>query len=101
MNVQIQAKPEFVDTVVASYNEQAQQAASNPGSLIYELNQDTSDSTRFVLYEKWANLDAFVAHETSSLTLAHFERVAPMLGDSRQLFVLSPLVSSQTARLTN
>ena len=93
--VQIQAKPRFVDSVIASYSEQARQAASNPGSLVYELNQNTDDSTRLVLYEKWANLDAFVTHETASFTLAHFERVASMLEASRQLFVLTPLATSK------
>ena len=95
--VQIQAKPGLVDRVIASYSEQARQAASNPGSLIYELNQDTDNSTRFVLYERWANLDAFIAHETASFTLSHFERVAPMLEASRQLYILSPLITSETA----
>ena len=96
--VQLQAKPGFVDAVVASYGEQARQAASNSGSIVYELNQDTDDSTRFVLYERWINLDAFIAHETADFTLEHFERVAPMLEDSRQLNVLSPLITSETTR---
>ena len=95
--VQIRAKPGFVGRVIASYSEQARQAASNPGSSIYELNQDTDNPTRFVLYERWANLDAFIAHETASFTLEHFERVAPMLEASRQLYVLSPLITSKTS----
>ena len=94
--VQLQAKPGFIDAVVASYGEQARQAASNSGSIVYELNQDTKDSTRFVLYERWTNLNAFIAHETAAFTIKHFERVAPMLEDSRQLSVLSPLITSET-----
>jgi len=98
--VQIQAKPGFVDSVIASYREQARQAASNPGSLVYELNQDTDNSTRFVLYERWANLNAFIVHETAPYTLEHFERVASMLEVFRQLSVLSPL-TFETAQSTN
>ena len=94
--VQLQAKSNFVDAVVASYGEQARQAANNPGSLVYELNQDTENPTRFVLYERWTNLNAFIAHETAAFTLEHFEKVAPMLEDSRQLDVLSPLITSET-----
>lgn len=94
--VQIQAKPGFVEQVIASYREQANRAVNNPGSIVYELNQDTDNSTRFVLYERWANLDAFIAHETAFFTLEHFERVAPMLEASRQLDVLSPLITSET-----
>ena len=93
--VQLQAKPEFIDAVVASYGEQARQAANNPGSIIYELYRDTDNSTRLVLYERWTNLDAFIAHERADFTLEHFERVAPMLEDSRQLNVLLPLISSE------
>lgn len=99
--VQIQAKPGFIDSVIASYSEQARQAISNPGSLVYELNQDTDESTKFVLYERWANLDAFIAHETASYTLEHFERVASMLEASRQLSILSPLITSETAQSTD
>lgn len=99
--VQIQAKPGFIDSVIASYSEQARQAARNPGSLVYELNQDTEESTKFVLYERWANLDAFIAHETASYTLEHFERVASMLEASRQLSILSPLITSETSQSTD
>ena len=94
--VQLQAKPEFIEPVVASYGEQARQAANNPGSIVYELYRAPKDLTGLVLYERWTNLDAFITHETAAFTLEHFERVAPMLEDSRQLNVLSPLISSQT-----
>lgn len=88
--VQLQAKPQFIEQVAASYAEQVRLSRGQRGNIAYDFNLDASNPTRFVLYERWTNLDAFIAHETASYTLKHFERVASMLEASRQLHILEP-----------
>lgn len=86
--VTLRAKPDTLDAVLASYRSQAEQAARNPGSRVYHVGQDVADPEAIILYEAWDDLDAFLAHERSAETLAHFARVGPWLGEERSLRIV-------------
>lgn len=86
--VRLRAKPEHLQGVLASYAGQARAAAANPGSLVYHVNQDAADPTALLLYEVWRDLPAFIAHETSEGTVAHFGRIAAWLEAERTLTVV-------------
>lgn len=86
--VRLRARPGVLDRVLASYAAQAEGAATNPGSLVYHVNQDPADRAALLLYEGWRNFGAFVAHETAGGTIAHFARTADWLTEERSLEVV-------------
>lgn len=93
--VRLRALPEHLGDVLDSYATQRAVASENRGSLVYQVSQVAGDPTALVLYEDWADLRAFVAHETSEATIAHFARVAPWLEDERSLTIAIPANSAK------
>lgn len=97
--VLLRAKPEHLQRLLASYAAQARAAAANAGNLVYHVNHDPADPAALLLYETWAHFAAFVAHETSDGTVAHFARVANWLEADRSLrVVIDALKSSGVTR---
>ncbi len=86
--VQIKAKPGEGKTVATAYGKVIEATLREPGCIAYDFNRDPSDPTRFVLYERWKNLDSLARHFEAPYTRELFGTVAPLYYGPRQLQVL-------------
>jgi autoinducer 2-degrading protein len=83
--------PDGIDAfIAATYTSARTSVATEPGCSAYDVFQYDEDPTRFVLYEEYADEDAFAAHKSS----AHYETwrdtVAPLMAEPRHGAHLHP-----------
>jgi autoinducer 2-degrading protein len=75
--VNFAVRPEHLDEFVAGIKTNARSAlADEPGCLRFEVNQQIDDPTRFVLYEEYADEDAFYRGHRTSPHYAAWRKVA-------------------------
>jgi len=55
---------------------------AEPGCLVYDLHQSTSDPTEFLFYERWSDAAALDAHSASTAPHRHVlrQQLGQMLG---------------------
>lgn len=82
------ARPGATDQLRALLDGMLAPSRAEPGNLRYDLWQDHSAPTRFVLDELYANHDAVAAHRASP----HFQNYVTAINDlaERVAFVLDP-----------
>jgi quinol monooxygenase YgiN len=60
--VHIKVKAGAGDRFEAAFAKARRETRKEKGNLAYELNRDTEDPSRYLLYEHWKNLSALSAH---------------------------------------
>ena len=59
----VHVKPEHIADFIAATQDNHLQSIQEPGNLRFDVIQQADDSTRFVLYEAYADAMAAVAHK--------------------------------------
>jgi quinol monooxygenase YgiN len=62
LKADIYPNPSKRTEALAAYQELIAEALSEPGCLLYDLVEDTNDSTVWHMFEKWASKDAWDQH---------------------------------------
>lgn len=83
VHVQVQVKTEYVDAFVAATLENARQSLREPGIARFDVAQDSSDPTRFVLVEVYETQDAPAEHKRTAHYATWRDTVADMMATPR------------------
>lgn len=84
VHVHVRVKPEFVDAFISATLENAQKSVQEPGIARFDVIQDTTDPTRFVLVEVYRTADAPAQHKATGHYLKWRETVEPMMAEPRK-----------------
>ena len=87
--VSIRIKPENVDRFMDGIAENARAARKEPGCRQFEVLVDAKDRTRVVLFEVYADEQAFEAHQATAHFKKYLAEAVPLLA-SRERQVLHP-----------
>ncbi|MBW1988813.1 MAG: antibiotic biosynthesis monooxygenase [Deltaproteobacteria bacterium] len=75
----IKAKPGKEGEMESALTAFVDKVAEEPGTLRYVVHKDLSDPTRFMVYESYADEDAFAAHSKSPHMAELFGKMAGLL----------------------
>jgi quinol monooxygenase YgiN len=78
------------DTVKSAFRQARSQTLNEPGCLVFELNEDSQDPGRFLVYERWgspADLEAHLRKDHTAELRALFHR---LIVDGPEFQVLLP-----------
>lgn len=81
--VHVWVKPEHVDDFIAASTENHQNSIKEAGNLRFDLVQDASDPTKFVIYEAYESDEAAAAHKETTHYLKWREAVADWMAKPR------------------
>jgi autoinducer 2-degrading protein len=84
VHVQVQVKPESVDSFKKATLTNAQSSLKEPGVARFDVVQQGDDPARFVLVEVYRNAAAAAAHKETPHYLIWRDTVAPMMALPRQ-----------------
>ena len=65
--------------------------ADEEGTLVYTLHQNQNDPTVFLFYEKYKDMDALVAHSSTSHFKALFKTIQPMLDGEPEIVMYNEI----------
>jgi len=82
--VYVQVKPECIADFVAVTKDNHLQSIQELGNLRFDVIQQADDSTRFVLYEAYADAVAAAAHKQTAHYLTWRDTVAGWMASPRQ-----------------
>ncbi len=84
------AKPDAADEVASLLAEMIPHALDEPGCHAYAINRSVDDPNVFLLYEQYADEEAFGAHrQTEAFERIILSKVVPLLdGREREIFTL-------------
>jgi (4S)-4-hydroxy-5-phosphonooxypentane-2,3-dione isomerase len=82
-HIQVRVKPEFVDAFIDASLENARNSVQEPGIARFDVLQDASDPTRFVLMEAYRSADAPAAHRETAHYLKWRDTVESMMAEPR------------------
>jgi (4S)-4-hydroxy-5-phosphonooxypentane-2,3-dione isomerase len=82
--VHVFVKPEFVEQFIEATEENHLQSTQEPGNLRFDILQDASDSSKFVLYEAYQSDHAVAAHKETLHYLKWRDTVAPWMSKPRE-----------------
>ncbi len=83
VHVQVQVKPEAVETFKAASLVNARKSIKEPGVARFDVMQQQDDPTRFVLVEAYRTPEAPAAHKATEHYAAWRDAVAPMMAEPR------------------
>lgn len=83
VHVHARVKPEFIDAFRQATIENARQSVHEPGIARFDVLQETSDPSRFVLVEVYRDGDASAAHKQTAHYQKWREAVEPMMAEPR------------------
>ncbi|TWT43337.1 putative quinol monooxygenase [Botrimarina hoheduenensis] len=89
MTVQFFVKPDCVEGFLAAMKEPLLETVKETGNRAYELSQNPLDETQFLLYEKWAHVEALNRH----LNQPYLAKLGAALGD---LLTVDPVINHYT-----
>lgn len=81
--VHVHVKPDAVTAFEAATEENARQSRLEPGVARFDVLQQRDDSTRFVLFEVYRDLEAAIAHKMTAHYLTWRDAVAPLMAEPR------------------
>ena len=84
VHVHVHVKPESVADFQRATLENARASLNEPGVARFDVLQDQSDPTRFVLIEAYKTSDAPLAHKATAHYAAWRDAVAEMMAEPRQ-----------------
>ena len=91
VHVHVQVKSADVDAFKAATIENASQSVNEPGVARFDVMQDASDPTRFILVEIYRTAEAPAAHKATPHYLKWREAVANMMASPRTSQTYSPV----------
>lgn len=83
VHVHARVKPECIDAFRQATIENARQSVQEPGIARFDVLQETSDPSRFVLVEVYRDGDAPAAHKQTAHYQKWREAVEPMMAEPR------------------
>ena len=99
VHVHVRVKPEFIEPFKEASVENARLSVQEPGIARFDVTQDRSDPTQFILVEVYRSQEAPAAHKET----AHYQKWRDTVADfmaeprsSRQFTNLFPLDESWT-----
>lgn len=81
--VHVHVKPEAVEAFVAACRNNHENSVREPGNRRFDVLQDPTDPTRFMLYEAYATAEDAAAHKTTAHYLEWRDIVADMMAEPR------------------
>jgi quinol monooxygenase YgiN len=84
VHVHVRVKPEFVDAFLQASLENARNSIQEPGIARFDVLQDTTDPSRFVLMEAYCSPDAPAAHRETAHYLKWRDTVEDMMSQPRE-----------------
>lgn len=82
--VHVRVKPDRVDDFIAAIQANHEASVTEPGNRRFDVLQDPSDPTRFVLYEAYASAGDAAKHKETAHYLAWRETVEEMMAEPRK-----------------
>jgi autoinducer 2-degrading protein len=82
--VHVQVKPERVDDFIAAIKANHEGSVAEPGNRRFDVLQDPSDTTKFILYEAYASADDAAKHKETAHYLAWRAAAEEMMAAPRQ-----------------
>lgn len=89
--VHVRVKPASVEAFVVATQANHEASIREPGNRRFDVLQDPSDATRFVLYEAYATPDAAAAHKLTAHYATWRDTVADMMAEPRRGEAMSGL----------
>jgi quinol monooxygenase YgiN len=83
VHVHVHIKPEFVERFRAATVENARQSLTEPGIARFDVLEQASDGTRFVLTEVYRTAGAAAAHKATTHYQVWRDAVAEMMAEPR------------------
>jgi quinol monooxygenase YgiN len=84
VQVQVQVKPEYVESFLAATLENARQSVQEAGVARFEILQHSDDPSRFVFIEGYRDAEAPLRHKETAHYQVWRDAVAPMMAQPRQ-----------------
>ena len=84
VHVHVVVKPESVDAFKSASVLNAQASLQEPGIFRFDLIQEETDPTRFVLVEIYRSSEAQLAHKETAHYAVWRDTVAPMMAEPRK-----------------
>jgi autoinducer 2-degrading protein len=82
--VHVRVKPETVDAFIEACRENHENSIREPGNRRFDILQDSTDTTRFILYEAYASAEHAAAHKATPHYLKWRNTVAGMMAEPRR-----------------
>jgi len=82
--VHVWVKPRHIDDFIKASTENHQNSIKEPGNLRFDLVQDASDPSKFVIYEAYESDETAAAHKETSHYLKWKETVADWMAQPRK-----------------
>ncbi|MFP4058996.1 MAG: antibiotic biosynthesis monooxygenase [Bacteroidota bacterium] len=82
--VYVFVKPENIDDFIKETRLNHLESVQEPGNLRFDILQDETDSSKFLLYEAYENAEAASRHKSTPHYLAWREKVAPWMAKPRK-----------------
>ena len=82
--IHVNVKPENREDFIAATLENARNSIREPGNLRFDVNQQSDDPNRFVLYEVYRDEDGMKAHKETSHYATWRDAVAPWMAEPRR-----------------
>lgn len=86
LQVEIQIKPENVDSFMPKVLENAAAARKEPGCLAFDVNVDPADRTKVMLYEVYKSEAAFQEHQKGEAFKKYLAEAVPLLASRERRF---------------
>jgi autoinducer 2-degrading protein len=82
--VHVHVKPESVQAFIAATLANHEASVREPGNVRFDVLQNPTDPTRFILYEAYASAESAAAHKETTHYAVWRELVADMMAEPRQ-----------------
>ena len=82
--VYIQVKPEYLKVFVDVTRENHENSVKEKGNIRFDILQDATDPTKFVLYEAYDTEQAVLAHKETAHYFKWRDTVAPWMAKPRE-----------------
>lgn len=83
VHVHVHVTPDSVDAFRRATVANAAESVKEPGVARFDVLQDTSDATRFLLVEVYRDIEAPARHKETAHYIAWRDAVAPMMAEPR------------------
>jgi (4S)-4-hydroxy-5-phosphonooxypentane-2,3-dione isomerase len=82
--VHVHVKPEFIRDFINATKENHENSVKEPGNFRFDVLQDETEPTKFVLYEAYDSIEAVAAHKEKPHYLKWRDTVAPWMLKPRE-----------------
>jgi autoinducer 2-degrading protein len=82
--VHVKVKPDAIEAFIEATRRNHEGSVQEPGNRRFDVLQDASDPTRFVLYEAYASAEDAARHKETPHYLAWRDAVAEMMAEARR-----------------